>query len=46
MKLSWKCIAPVLLMAVGCVKTDPQLGRDLIDSGLLYDTYTVEFPLT
>ena len=46
MKFSWKCIAAATLLAAGCVKTDPQLGRDLIDSGLLYDTYTVEFDLT
>ena len=28
-----------------CVKNNPELGKDLIDLSLLYDTYTVEFPI-
>ena len=28
-----------------CVKTSSELGKDLIDKSLLFDTYTVEFPI-
>ena len=40
-----------LLLAVlpfalaSCVKTSTEIGKDLIDQSLLYDTYTVEFPI-
>ncbi len=34
---------PLALSA--CVKVDGELGKDLIDKSLLYDTYTVEFPI-
>ena len=36
-------VLPLLLPA--CVKTSSELGKDLIDKSLLYDTYTVEFPI-
>jgi hypothetical protein len=29
----------------GCVKVDNSLGKGLVDKSLLFDTYTVEFPL-
>ena len=36
----------VLPFALGaCVKTSTEIGKDLIDLSLLYDTYTVEFPI-
>ena len=28
-----------------CIKTSTEIGKDLIDLSLLYDTYTVEFPI-
>ena len=28
-----------------CFKTSTEIGKDLIDQSLLYDTYTVEFPI-
>mgnify|MGYP006872974438 CR=1 FL=1 len=31
--------------AVSCITVDGDVGKDLIDSSLLFDTYTVEFPL-
>ena len=34
---------PLALSA--CVKVSGELGKDLIDKSLLYDTYTVEFPI-
>ena len=34
------------LVSMGCVKVDNSLGQGLIDKSLLFDTYTVEFPLT
>lgn len=34
------------LVAAGCVEVDNSLGQGLIDKSLLYDTYTIEFPLT
>ena len=40
-----------LLLAVlpfalaSCIETSTEIGKDLIDQSLLYDTYTVEFPI-
>lgn len=36
---------PAVLFA-SCVKVNTELGKDLLDKSMLYDTYTVEFPLT
>ena len=36
-------ILPFALTA--CFKTSTEIGKDLIDQSLLYDTYTVEFPI-
>ena len=33
------------LAVTACVKTSSEIGRDLIDLSLLYDTYTVEIPI-
>lgn len=44
-KLLTLCAAASLLLA-GCIKVDGSLGQGLVDKSLLYDTYTVEFPLT
>ena len=33
------------LAAPGCIKVDNSLGKGLVDKSLLFDTYTVEFPL-
>ena len=33
------------LALTACVKTSGELGKDLIDKSLLFDTYTVEFPI-
>ena len=33
------------LFAGSCVKVDNSLGKGLVDKSLLFDTYTVEFPL-
>lgn len=33
------------LALAACVKTSTELGKDLIDKSLLYDTYTIEFPI-
>jgi len=38
------CLAAALL-ACSCVKVDKSLGKSLVDKSLLFDTYTVEFPL-
>ena len=39
-------IAAALPFALAsCVKTSSEIGKDLIDLTLLYDTYTVEFPI-
>ena len=38
------CLAAALLVP-GCVKVDNSLGEGLVDKSLLFDTYTVEFPL-
>ena len=34
------------LFASGCIKVDNSLGEGLVDKSLLFDTYTVDFPLT
>ncbi len=44
------CRKALLLLALpfalaACVKTSSEIGKDLIDKSLLYDTYTVEFPI-
>ena len=44
-KLILACVA-VTLAATACIKVDYSLGSGLVDKSLLYDTYTVEFPLT
>ena len=36
-------VLPLALSA--CIKTSTEIGKDLIDQTLLYDTYTVEFPI-
>ena len=33
------------LALTACVKTSDELGKDLIDKSLLFDTYTIEFPI-
>jgi len=38
-------LAALPLALPACVKTNSELGKDLIDLTLLYDTYTVEFPI-
>ena len=38
------CLAAALLTP-GCVKVDNSLGKGLVDKSLLFDTYTVQFPL-
>lgn len=38
------CLAAALVMP-GCLKVDNSLGKGLVDKSLLFDTYTVEFPL-
>ena len=43
-KLLTLCLAAALLVP-GCVKVDNSLGKGLVDKSLLFDTYTVEFPL-
>ena len=44
-KLIFACAAAALA-ATACIKVDNSLGSGLVDKSLLYDTYTVEFPLT
>ena len=39
------CLTAAALLAPGCVKVDNSLGKGLVDKSLLFDTYTVEFPL-
>lgn len=39
-------LAAVALLAAGCIKVDNSLGKGLVDKSHIYDTYTVEFPLT
>jgi len=38
-------LAAFILWAPACVKVDNSLGKSLVDKSLLFDTYTVEFPL-
>ena len=40
-------LLPRVLTAPGasCFQTSSEIGKDLIDQSLLYDTYTVEFPI-
>ena len=38
-------LAVLPLALASCVKTSSEIGKDLIDQSLLYDTYTVEFPI-
>ena len=33
------------LALTACVQNSTEIGKDLIDKSLLYDTYTVEFPI-
>ena len=33
------------LALTACVKMSDELGKDLIDKSLLFDTYTIEFPV-
>ena len=44
-KLLVLCLAAAVALP-SCIQTDNSLGKGLIDKSLLYDTYTVEFPLT
>ena len=43
-KLLTLCLAAAVL-TTACVKVDNSLGKGLVDKSLLFDTYTVEFPL-
>lgn len=43
-KLLVLCLGAALLLPA-CIKVDNSLGKSLVDKSLLYDTYTVEFPL-
>jgi len=47
MKLHAKALALAAAAATlsACVDVDKSLGKDLVDLSLIYDTYTVEFPL-
>ena len=38
-------LAALPFVLPACVKTSSELGKDLVDLTLLYDTYTVEFPI-
>ena len=38
-------LAALPLALSACIKTSTEIGKDLIDQTLLYDTYTVEFPI-
>ena len=38
-------LAALPLALASCIKTSTEIGKDLIDQSLLYDTYTVEFPV-
>ena len=44
-KLLAPTLAALTIMASSCVKVDNSLGKSLVDKSLLFDTYTVEFPL-
>ena len=43
-KLLALCAAAALIIP-GCVEVDDSLGKGLVDKSLLFDTYTVSFPL-
>ena len=34
-----------LVALTACVENSPEIGKDLIDKTLLFDTYTIEFPI-
>ena len=38
-------LALPLVALTACVENSPEIGKDLIDKTLLFDTYTVEFPI-
>ena len=38
-------LAALPFALASCFKTSTEIGKDLIDQSLLYDTYTVEFPI-
>ena len=38
-------LAALPFALASCIKTSTEIGKDLIDLSLLYDTYTVEFPI-
>ena len=38
-------LAVLPFMLASCFQTSSEIGKDLIDQSLLYDTYTVEFPI-
>ena len=44
-KLLAPALAALAVIAPSCVKVDNSLGKSLVDKSLLFDTYTVEFPL-
>ena len=39
-------LAALTILSAGCIKVDNSLGKGLVDKSHIYDTYTVEFPLT
>lgn len=41
---AWALAAAVATLS-SCVEVDGSLGKDLVDISLIYDTYTIEFPL-
>ncbi len=45
MKKTIALLAAAALLACACVKVDKSLGKSLVDKSLIFDTYTVEFPL-
>ena len=38
-------LALPLVALTACVENSPEIGKDLIDKTLLFDTYTIEFPI-
>ena len=44
-KLLPSLLAAAAILAPACVKVDSSLGKGLVDKSLLFDTYTVTFPL-
>ena len=38
-------LAALPFALASCIKTSSEIGKDLVDLSLLYDTYTVEFPI-